>query len=211
MRLLASPRSQTLPCGSAHSPGPQNTAHGAAWLQERGEVTASPWSQTLPHGSVQPRPPELCARGDRTHGEGERRGRGRQLAALSRGAQTPRLATPGEGGHLPTPALGCARAHPAHPVRMPMPKPLISAQILTVTIYCMNEAELVDVALGVLQEGQQTPTEPQWSPASSGGASTPRPGPGPHAQPDALGCASRTDTEDDEDDALKYVREIFFS
>ncbi|TFK03339.1 Cell cycle regulator [Platysternon megacephalum] len=97
----------------------------------------------------------------------------------------------------------------------------------TVTIYCMNEAELVDVALGVLaenckykemegnvpsetegeQEGQQTLTEPQWSPASSGGASTPR----PHAQPDALGCASRTDTEDDEDDALKYVREIFFS
>ncbi|XP_077687760.1 cell cycle regulator of non-homologous end joining isoform X1 [Eretmochelys imbricata] len=101
----------------------------------------------------------------------------------------------------------------------------------TVTVYCMNEAELVDVALGVLaenckykemegnipsetegeQEGQQTPTEPQWSPASSGGASTPRPGPEPHAQPDALGCASRTDTEDDEDDALKYVREIFFS
>ncbi|XP_038243553.1 cell cycle regulator of non-homologous end joining isoform X3 [Dermochelys coriacea] len=101
----------------------------------------------------------------------------------------------------------------------------------TMTVYCMNEAELVDVALGVLaenckykemegnvpseteaeQEGQQTPTKPQWSPASSGGASTPSSGPRPHAQPDALGCASRTDTEDDEDDALKYVREIFFS
>ncbi|XP_032644498.1 cell cycle regulator of non-homologous end joining [Chelonoidis abingdonii] len=97
----------------------------------------------------------------------------------------------------------------------------------TMTVYCMNEAELVDVALGVLaenckykemegnvpsetkeeQESQQTPMEPQWSPASSGGASTPR----PCAQPDTSGCTSRTDTEDDEDDALKYVREIFFS
>uniref|UniRef100_A0A452IG67 Cell cycle regulator of NHEJ n=1 Tax=Gopherus agassizii TaxID=38772 RepID=A0A452IG67_9SAUR len=112
----------------------------------------------------------------------------------------------------------------------------------TVTVYCMNEAELVDVALGVLaevsteacwsiflpvqqfpnmslsscfclgeQESQQTPMEPQWSPASSGGASTARPDPRPCAQPDTSGCTSRTDTEDDEDDALKYVREIFFS
>ncbi|XP_006125933.2 cell cycle regulator of non-homologous end joining [Pelodiscus sinensis] len=102
-----------------------------------------------------------------------------------------------------------------------------TAMARTVTVYCMNEAELVDVALSILaenrkyketegsvpsetegkQEGQQMPTEPQKSPASNSGASAPR----PDAQPDDLGCASRTDTEDEEDDALKYVREIFFS
>ncbi|XP_067415804.1 cell cycle regulator of non-homologous end joining isoform X2 [Emydura macquarii macquarii] len=100
----------------------------------------------------------------------------------------------------------------------------------TVTVYCMNEAELVDVALGVLaedckyketeenvpseneeeQECQQRRPEPPWSPASGDGASTPGPGPVPRAEPDALGSADRTDSED-EDDALKYVREIFFS
>uniref|UniRef100_A0A8C8VKU0 Cell cycle regulator of NHEJ n=1 Tax=Pelusios castaneus TaxID=367368 RepID=A0A8C8VKU0_9SAUR len=98
----------------------------------------------------------------------------------------------------------------------------------------MNEAELVDVALGVLAEvsseaewsvsllnapseskgeqaSQQRRTELQGSPASSDGASTPRPGPMPHPEPDALGSANRRDSEDEEDDALKYVREIFFS
>ncbi|XP_074867241.1 cell cycle regulator of non-homologous end joining [Carettochelys insculpta] len=99
-----------------------------------------------------------------------------------------------------------------------------------VTVYCMNEAELVDVALGVLaercvvrgtkgsvpaqpegeQEGQQMLTESPGSPARCIRTGTPRLDSKPLAQPAALGCASRSDTED-EDDALKYVREIFFS
>ncbi|KAM9635249.1 uncharacterized protein ACIBXB_016119 [Morphnus guianensis] len=91
----------------------------------------------------------------------------------------------------------------------------------------MNEAELVDVALAVLaenlqreegeekarsgsreeQELQPTPKEAPGSTASSGGGS----GRSPALPSPAGGDAGRTGWEDSEDDALKYVREIFFS
>ncbi|KAM9633672.1 cell cycle regulator of non-homologous end joining-like isoform 3-T3 [Morphnus guianensis] len=94
-------------------------------------------------------------------------------------------------------------------------------------VYCMNEAELVDVALAVLaenlqreegeekarsgsreeQELQPTPKEAPGSTASSGGGS----GRSPALPSPAGGDAGRTGWEDSEDDALKYVREIFFS
>ncbi|KAM6213725.1 cell cycle regulator of non-homologous end joining [Sarcoramphus papa] len=100
-----------------------------------------------------------------------------------------------------------------------------------VVVYCMNEAELVDVALAVLaenlqceegeekarsgskeeQELQPTPNEAPRSTASTGGGSDCSPAlPSP---PDAgAGAdAERTGWEDSEDDVLKYVREIFFS
>ncbi|OPJ69068.1 modulator of retrovirus infection-like protein [Patagioenas fasciata monilis] len=98
-------------------------------------------------------------------------------------------------------------------------------------VYCMNEAELVDVALAVLaehlqceeseektqswshgeQEFQQTPNKAPGSTASIGAGSDhslalPCP---PDTGADAN--AERTDCEDSEDDVLKYVREIFFS
>ncbi|XP_072722949.1 cell cycle regulator of non-homologous end joining isoform X5 [Ciconia boyciana] len=95
-------------------------------------------------------------------------------------------------------------------------------------VYCMNEAELVDVALAVLaeceegeekarsrseeeQELQATPNAAPGSTASTGGSGDRSPAlPSP---PDAgAGAdAERTGWEDSEDDVLKYVREIFFS
>ncbi|XP_014818980.1 PREDICTED: modulator of retrovirus infection homolog [Calidris pugnax] len=92
----------------------------------------------------------------------------------------------------------------------------------------MNEAELVDMALAVLaeklqrddgeekarsgseeeQEVQPTPHTAPGSTASAGGGSDPSPA--PPAPPDGAD-AERTGWEDSQDDALKYVREIFFS
>ncbi|XP_039427609.1 cell cycle regulator of non-homologous end joining [Corvus cornix cornix] len=93
-------------------------------------------------------------------------------------------------------------------------------------LYCMNEAELVEVALAVLAESKEgeekgrsrsekdqelpaTPDEAPGSTANTDGGSDhslalPSP-PGPGAD------AERTGEEDSEDDVLKYVREIFFS
>ncbi|XP_010567489.1 PREDICTED: modulator of retrovirus infection homolog [Haliaeetus leucocephalus] len=91
----------------------------------------------------------------------------------------------------------------------------------------MNEAELVDVALAVLAENLQreeaeekarsgsqeeqelraAPEEAPGSTASTGGGSGRSP-----ALPSPPGAdAGRTGWEDSEDDALRYVREIFFS
>ncbi|PKU47182.1 hypothetical protein llap_2489 [Limosa lapponica baueri] len=93
----------------------------------------------------------------------------------------------------------------------------------------MNEAELVDVALTVLAENLQrdegeekapseseekqefrpAPNKAPGSTASTGGGSDHSPAlPSP---PDAGADAERTGWEDSQDDALKYVREIFFS
>lgn len=104
------------------------------------------------------------------------------------------------------------------------------------TVYCMNEAEIVDVALGILIEEdrkQEKPLEPpplagadkpERSPASPAppslsppwsrsedseeeedrGADRPAPGP---AGSDAA-CSRSLEEDQDE---LKYVREIFFS
>ncbi|XP_066175502.1 cell cycle regulator of non-homologous end joining [Sylvia atricapilla] len=97
------------------------------------------------------------------------------------------------------------------------------------TLYCMNEAELVEVALAVLAENLQceegeekalsrseeeqelppTPNEVPGSTANTDGGSDH--GPALPSPPAAGADAERTGREDSEDDVLKYVREIFFS
>lgn len=102
----------------------------------------------------------------------------------------------------------------------------------TKTVYCMNEAEMVDVALGILIEGrkQETPSlvtrdKLQLSPPYSASPHTSSPGSsseedsspaqdlsssqGPEAADSP--CSSSPKEEKEEEDVLKYVREIFFS
>ncbi|XP_032131816.1 cell cycle regulator of non-homologous end joining isoform X2 [Sapajus apella] len=109
----------------------------------------------------------------------------------------------------------------------------------TRTVYCMNEAEIVDVALGILIESrkQEKPCEqpalagtdnPQPSPpcsvsphTSSGSSSeeedsgkqVPAPGLSPSQRPGSSNSPSSRspEEEEEEEDVLKYVREIFFS
>lgn len=106
----------------------------------------------------------------------------------------------------------------------------------TKTVYCMNEAEMVDVALGILIEGQKqempslvTTDKLQLSPpysasphTSSPGSSSEEEGSGnsspaldlsPSQGPEATDspCSSSPKEEKEEEDVLKYVREIFFS
>lgn len=117
------------------------------------------------------------------------------------------------------------------------PKRSMAARLPVVkTVYCMSEAELVDVALGVLIESQKQEkalAEPPLaeadkpalfspscsaSPSSPGsgsedqdegkGALPPRRSP---QQPAGAGSSSGRSPEDEEEDVLKYVREIFFS
>ncbi|KAM7120513.1 cell cycle regulator of non-homologous end joining isoform 2-T7 [Molossus nigricans] len=106
-------------------------------------------------------------------------------------------------------------AEPAAAARLPTAK----------TVYCMSEAELVDVALGVLIESRKQEElplagtdKPELSPVCSEGLSSPggseEGGYGKGALPPGLGpsppepaCPGRPE----EDDAFKYVREIFFS
>ncbi|KAM6097557.1 cell cycle regulator of non-homologous end joining [Chlamydotis macqueenii] len=97
-------------------------------------------------------------------------------------------------------------------------------------LYCMNEAELLDVALAVLAENQQceegeenvrsgeeeqelqpTPNEASGSTAGAGGGSDHSPALSSPPNADAGANAERTGWENSEDDVLKYVREIFFS
>ncbi|XP_071589030.1 cell cycle regulator of non-homologous end joining [Heliangelus exortis] len=99
-------------------------------------------------------------------------------------------------------------------------------------VYCMNEAELVDVALAVLAENLQcegdeekartgseeeqgvqpaTPKEAPGSTAHVGKSSDCNPAPPSPSDTDAGANAERTGREDSQDDVLKYVREIFFS
>ncbi|XP_053834169.1 cell cycle regulator of non-homologous end joining [Vidua macroura] len=96
-------------------------------------------------------------------------------------------------------------------------------------LYCMNEAELVEVALAVLaenlqceegeenarstsEEEQELPPSPNEVPGSAanrdGGSDR---GPALPCPPGAGADAERTDGKNSEDDVLKYVREIFFS
>ncbi|XP_068857325.1 cell cycle regulator of non-homologous end joining [Aphelocoma coerulescens] len=127
----------------------------------------------------------------------------------------------GAGERLGRRAGGRTRALPALSVPCALPRPA--------ALYCMNEAELVEVALAVLAENlqskegeekarsrsekdQELPAIPDEAPGSTantdGGSdhslALPSP-PGPGAD------AERTGEEDSEDDVLKYVREIFFS
>ncbi|XP_070280042.1 cell cycle regulator of non-homologous end joining isoform X1 [Myotis yumanensis] len=102
------------------------------------------------------------------------------------------------------------------------------------TVYCMSEAELVDVALGVLIENRQQgkalkqrplagTAEPELSPTCSEGPASPEtsegedsgeaalpPGQGRPQGSAGLEPACSSSPEEDED-AFKYVREIFFS
>ncbi|KAH0510159.1 Modulator of retrovirus infection [Microtus ochrogaster] len=101
----------------------------------------------------------------------------------------------------------------------------------------MNEAEMVDVALGILIEGQKQETASlvttdklQLSPPYSASAHTSSPGSsseeegGSRSSSPALDlspsqgseatdspCSSSPKEEKEEEDVLKYVREIFFS
>ncbi|XP_038608979.1 cell cycle regulator of non-homologous end joining [Tachyglossus aculeatus] len=96
------------------------------------------------------------------------------------------------------------------------------------TVYCMNEAELVDAALAILTESQEQerPPEPP-SPAGSDSPQLPSAQPESPRSPESSGDAN-LDTglvpwglvgsqeeeekkEEEEDDDMKYVREIFFS
>uniref|UniRef100_A0A803SS12 Cell cycle regulator of NHEJ n=1 Tax=Anolis carolinensis TaxID=28377 RepID=A0A803SS12_ANOCA len=107
-----------------------------------------------------------------------------------------------------------------------------SAPVGVETVYCMNEAELVDMALCILAEnskGKETnisssedeDPEPQQAMADhhgtptsdSEGDSSPSVGSKLPRGLDALSCrkATKSQEKDDNDDALKYVREIFFT
>lgn len=102
------------------------------------------------------------------------------------------------------------------------------------TVYCMNEAEMVDVALGVLIEVQKQEEsrkqlslagtkKPRLSPPCSMSPHTssgdeeedsekdaPSPGLDPSQGPGGSDSAHNTSPKEEED-VLKYVREIFFS
>lgn len=107
----------------------------------------------------------------------------------------------------------------------------------TKTVYCMNEAEMVEVALGILMEGRKQETAAslvttdklQLSPPYSASPHTSSPGSsseeeGSRSSSPALDlspsqgseatdspCSSSPKEEKEEEDVLKYVREIFFS
>ncbi|XP_030325172.1 cell cycle regulator of non-homologous end joining [Calypte anna] len=99
-------------------------------------------------------------------------------------------------------------------------------------VYCMNEAELVDVALAVLAENLQceedeekaragseeeqevqpaTPKEAPGSTAHVERSSDCSPAPPSPSDTGAGASAEQTGQEGSQDDVLKYVREIFFS
>ncbi|XP_034374662.1 cell cycle regulator of non-homologous end joining isoform X2 [Arvicanthis niloticus] len=107
----------------------------------------------------------------------------------------------------------------------------------TETVYCMNEAEMVDTALGILIEGRkqekpweqpslEAPDKLQLSPPCSPHTSSlensseeedsrnsPALGLSPPQGPEAADspCSQSPEEEKEEEDPLKYVREIFFS
>ncbi|XP_007423256.1 cell cycle regulator of non-homologous end joining [Python bivittatus] len=98
----------------------------------------------------------------------------------------------------------------------------------TETVYCMNEAELVDTALCILaenckatggdvissedegQELQQELTDGHHSRSATNIAKDPPVRSTPPDELASLSCGEETKLEED-DDALKYVREIFFT
>ncbi|KAL4685213.1 cell cycle regulator of non-homologous end joining isoform X1 [Rhinopithecus roxellana] len=128
------------------------------------------------------------------------------------------------------------------PKRMRMAAVPVAAARLpaTRTVYCMNEAEIVDVALGILIESRKQEKaceqpalagadNPELSPpcslsphTSSGSSSEEEDsgkealaaGLSPSQRPgDSNSACSRSpkEEEEEEEDVLKYVREIFFS
>ncbi|XP_054242753.1 cell cycle regulator of non-homologous end joining [Indicator indicator] len=95
----------------------------------------------------------------------------------------------------------------------------------TAVVYCMNEAELVGVALSVLAENLQREEGDEKGPSGSEEEQecqpTPSEAPGSTGEgsnrspvalcPPAAGADTERTVEDAEGDVLKYVREIFFS
>ncbi|XP_028381905.2 cell cycle regulator of non-homologous end joining isoform X2 [Phyllostomus discolor] len=131
--------------------------------------------------------------------------------------------------------LSCVLARPEGRLS-PWAAPCLSFRPPAVkTVYCMNEAELVDVALGVLIQSRKqekaleqlplagtdkpalSPTCPE-SPSSGSGSEAEdhgrgafHSGPSPPGGPQGSGRACSRSPEEEEEDAFKYVREIFFS
>uniref|UniRef100_H0VPP2 Cell cycle regulator of NHEJ n=1 Tax=Cavia porcellus TaxID=10141 RepID=H0VPP2_CAVPO len=126
------------------------------------------------------------------------------------------------------------------PKRKRTAEPARTARCLAVkTVYCMNEAEMVDVALGILLEGHawEKPQEElavggtekaelcpagPWSPHTSSGGNSeeedsendrPTLGLSSSQRPGMPTSACNRDPEEEEEaeDVFKYVREIFFS
>lgn len=129
------------------------------------------------------------------------------------------------------------------PARTPKRKRTAAEQVgaaartpATKTVYCMNEAEMVDVALEILIEGRKQekpslvatdklqlsppcsasphPSSPGSSSEDEGsGNSSPALGLSPSQGPEAANsaCSRSPEEEKEEEDVLKYVREIFFS
>lgn len=129
------------------------------------------------------------------------------------------------------------------PARTPKRKRTAAEQVgaaarapATKTVYCMNEAEMVDVALEILIEGRKQekltlvaadklqlspPCSASPHPSSPGSSSEEEgsgnssaalglsPSQGPESADSA--CSRSPEEEKEEEDVLKYVREIFFS
>ncbi|XP_003983129.1 cell cycle regulator of non-homologous end joining isoform X1 [Felis catus] len=118
-----------------------------------------------------------------------------------------------------------------------MPRAAAARLPATRTVYCMSEAEMVDVALGILIEArkQEQPLEPLTpagadkpelsrahsalspSPSSPGRRSEDEDNekdalpPGHSPQGPAGSDSARSRSPEEDEDMLKYVREIFFS
>lgn len=130
------------------------------------------------------------------------------------------------------PSWMTAQAMENRKVPMQTPKRKRTAAVATArptgrTVYCMNETELVDVALGILIEGRKQEKagellgadkpegSPSPSPHTSSGSSSEEeddaPGPGLSPPNTAAGRRPEKEGKEEEEDVLKYVREIFFS
>ncbi|XP_039210069.1 cell cycle regulator of non-homologous end joining [Crotalus tigris] len=119
-------------------------------------------------------------------------------------------------------------AEPAEKAKMKSKRRKRTDLARTETVYCMNEAELVDMALCILaenckaiegdvissedevQERQQELTDGHHPRTAANIAKDPPVPSTPPAQSASLSSSEETKLED-KDDALKYVREIFFT
>uniref|UniRef100_A0A8C2URT8 Cell cycle regulator of NHEJ n=1 Tax=Chinchilla lanigera TaxID=34839 RepID=A0A8C2URT8_CHILA len=126
------------------------------------------------------------------------------------------------------------------PKRRRTAEPARAARHLAVkTVYCMNEAEMVDVALGILLEGhtwekpraepavgraekaEPCPANPRSHTSSGGGSGdedsgndrlAPNLSPSQRPGTSTSACSGNHEREEEEEeDVFRYVREIFFS
>ncbi|XP_069619272.1 cell cycle regulator of non-homologous end joining [Ranitomeya imitator] len=102
------------------------------------------------------------------------------------------------------------KPHSAEPRRR---KTQVSVSSRKRTVYCMNERELVECALEVLSQSkvqrEEEKSKNEAASPSAGREETPPTAAGsekPRTKP-----PSCNDSDDPDDDPLKYVREIFFS